>query len=482
MATDGCTVCAKERAPPRPACGRGGAVVRTGRDGCCGTSAGARYCADPGRHRIPFTWPGSSPMTYRTRRPCTRRAGARQPRGLHPRASGACGSLAGDPARPRPGRVRGTGRPVMVAVVRPGQPRPWRSAGWAPAATRSATAARGSRPVTRDSPTRTASAAGVGVRDQVVRAADTGLGDLDDVVGDLGGDALEGGAVDLEVLQVARVDADDLGSGVHGALRLLLVVRLDERGEPDRLGSLDQGDQGLLVEGGDDQQGEVGAVRPGLPQLVRGDDEVLAQDRDVDLGADRLQVGERAAEAALLGEDRDDGRAARLVVRGERGRVGDGGQGPLEGDERLTSQMTVTPSPRRAATPSLAWGARAARSFSSSRLTRACRSARSARTPSMISSSTLTRAAPFRTVMREQDQPYRWYPQERPGLASGLVASHYLGIQGASAEPNGRFRTTVKTSRTAPTPHHQAGARAIRRGCPRQALVSQRTQTAAKRT
>ena len=35
---------------------------------------------------------------------------------------------------------------------------PCRSAGWAPAATRSATAARGSRPVTRLSPTKTASA------------------------------------------------------------------------------------------------------------------------------------------------------------------------------------------------------------------------------------------------------------------------------------------------------------------------------------
>src|SRR6478735_6952844 len=120
---------------------------------------------------------------------------------------------------------------------------------------------------------------------------------------------------------------------------------------------------------------------------------------------------------------------------------------PLEGLERLTSQMTVTPSPRRAATPSLAWGARAARSFSSSRLTRACRSARSARTPSMISSSTLTRAAPFRTVDGGLDQPYRWYPQDAPGLASGHVASHFLVtgrpdpvVQGARAEPNGRFR------------------------------------------
>ena len=42
--------------------------------------------------------------------------------------------------------------------------------------------------------------AGVGVGDEVVRAADAGLGDLDDVRGDLGGDALEGAAVDLKGL------------------------------------------------------------------------------------------------------------------------------------------------------------------------------------------------------------------------------------------------------------------------------------------
>lgn len=159
-----------------------------------------------------------------------------------------------------------------------------------------------------------------------VRAPDAGLGDLDDVRGDLGGDALEGGAVDLEGLEVARVDADDPGAGVDGPLDLLLVVHLDERGEPDGLGALDEGDQRLLLQGGDDEEREVGSVRPGLPELVRGDDEVLAQDGDVDLGADGLQVRERAAEAALLGEDGDDGRAARLVVRGESGRVGDRGE------------------------------------------------------------------------------------------------------------------------------------------------------------
>ena len=94
--------------------------------------------------------------------------------------------------------------------------------------------------------------------------------------------------------------------------------------------------QRRLVEGRDDQQNEIGAVRPRLPQLVRGDDEVLAQDGDVHPGADRLQVGQRAAEAALFGEDGDDRRAARLVVGRESGRVGDrgeralGGAGPLD--------------------------------------------------------------------------------------------------------------------------------------------------------
>ena len=67
-----------------------------------------------------------------------------------------------------------------------------------------------------------------------------------------------------------------------------------------------------------------------------GDDEVLAQHRDVDLGPDGLQVGERAAEAALLGQDGDHGRTARLVVGGQAGRVGDRGEralgraGPLD--------------------------------------------------------------------------------------------------------------------------------------------------------
>lgn len=105
---------------------------------------------------MPLTWPGSEPITYRTRRPCTRRAGARQPRGRQPRASRAYAS-GGVAAAARD--LATTGVPgVTDAGTAGAQSRPCRSAGCAPAATRSATAAFGSRPVTSDSPTSTASA------------------------------------------------------------------------------------------------------------------------------------------------------------------------------------------------------------------------------------------------------------------------------------------------------------------------------------
>ena len=69
--------------------------------------------------------------------------------------------------------------------------------------------------------------------------------------------------------------------------------------------------QQRLLERGDDQQHQIGAVRPGFGHLVRRDDEVLAQQRNVDGGPDRIEVGERTAEAPLLGEHADRRRAAR---------------------------------------------------------------------------------------------------------------------------------------------------------------------------
>ncbi len=145
------------------------------------------------------------------------------------------------------------------------------------------------------------------------------------------GQPLEHVAVDVKGVQVACVHADHPGPGVRGTGDLLDGVALHHRGQAQRLGSLDQGDEGLLVEGRDDQQRQVGTVRARLPQLVARDDEVLAQDGDVDGPAYGDEVLDAAREATRFGEHADHGGAAGLVVAGERGWVGDGGELALGG-------------------------------------------------------------------------------------------------------------------------------------------------------
>ena len=185
--------------------------------------------------------------------------------------------------------------------------------------TSSATAWRGSAAADQALADQHRVGAGRGVLDQVVRPPNAGFGDLDDAARQAGRDPLEGRSVDLERVEVAGVDADDPGAGVQRAAGLVLGVHLDERGHAERFDALAQPDQGVLVEGGDDQQHHVGAVGPGLVHLVGPDDEVLAQDRHRHLGPHRVEVGERAAEVALLGEHADDARAAGLVFGGRAG-------------------------------------------------------------------------------------------------------------------------------------------------------------------
>ena len=66
-----------------------------------------------------------------------------------------------------------------------------------------------------------------GVGAGVLGPGDAGLGDGDAGVGDEGAQPGERVGVDLEGLEVAGVDADDAGPGVHGALGLGLVVHLE---------------------------------------------------------------------------------------------------------------------------------------------------------------------------------------------------------------------------------------------------------------
>ena len=129
--------------------------------------------------------------------------------------------------------------------------------------------------------------------------------------------------------------------GVDGPRHLLGRAPRRAAVIPSDCDPLDERDQRLLVERRDDEQDEVGAVGPGLPHLVAGDDEVLAQHRDVDGGPDGVEVVEAAAEPALLGEHGDD--AARRRPRSRAARAAGSAisaSAPLLGLDRLTSAMT----------------------------------------------------------------------------------------------------------------------------------------------
>ncbi len=83
-----------------------------------------------------------------------------------------------------------------------------------------------------------------------------------------------------------------------------------------RAGRLRQREQFLLIEGGDDQQDGVGAVRPGLDDLEFIDDEILAQAGKRSGRRCLAQVVERALEKLLVGQDGKCGGAGLLAVRG----------------------------------------------------------------------------------------------------------------------------------------------------------------------
>ena len=156
------------------------------------------------------------------------------------------------------------------------------------------------------------------------------------------------------VLRLRALTPISVAPAAERPVDLLLVVHLDERGEPDGDGPVEQRLELVLVERGDDQQRQVGAGGAGLPQLVGGDDEVLAQHRDVDGGAHGDEVGEAAAEAALLGEHADRRGTTGCVVGGQRGRVGDRGQralagaGPLDLGDHADTRTRGTPASGRA--------------------------------------------------------------------------------------------------------------------------------------
>jgi hypothetical protein len=129
--------------------------------------------------------------------------------------------------------------------------------------------------------------------------------------------------------------SDDVRAGITGTHQLVLVVYLDQGGHPQGLHPLDERHEGGLLQRHGKQEHSIGARGAGLPYLVAADNEVLAQQWDLDSGAHRAQVSEVATERAFLGEDADPRRTALLVVARQLGRVRDLGQRALAGAATL---------------------------------------------------------------------------------------------------------------------------------------------------
>ncbi len=110
--------------------------------------------------------------------------------------------------------------------------------------------------------------------------------------GQIGGELVVFVHVDLEVLEVARVDADDLAlRPCSGALDLLAGVRLDQHGHaetraPGRARCLSWASSNAATMSSTRSAPWARASE----DLVVGDDEVLAQHRDVHGGADLVEI------------------------------------------------------------------------------------------------------------------------------------------------------------------------------------------------
>ena len=144
-----------------------------------------------------------------------------------------------------------------------------------------------------------------------------------------------------------------------------------------------------VVQCGDDEQHQIGTVGAGLEDLVVGDDEVLAQHRNMHGGANLVEIIKAAEESAAFGEHGDGACAALPYSRASAAGSGMSERWPLDGDARLISAITGMPSARLShRVASIGAGAASAAFFTSSRDTVSSRVCWSSSAPATNSSKT----------------------------------------------------------------------------------------------
>ena len=95
--------------------------------------------------------------------------------------------------------------------------------------------------------------------------------------------------IDCKRAQIPAVDADDRGARSDRPGRFLDVVHFDQCGQPQLTARSQQRPQLGIAQRRHDQQHRIRAERCRFGKLVVRDDEVLAQERDVDRGPDRAR-------------------------------------------------------------------------------------------------------------------------------------------------------------------------------------------------
>ena len=130
--------------------------------------------------------------------------------------------------------------------------------------------------------------------------------------------------IDVHGFEVAVIDAEQAAGelGVVGevldALEGLGFVDFEQDGEVERVSGFEQLGELIGGEGFGDEEDGVGAGSTGLDNLVRIDDEILAEDRQGDGVFDQFEILEFSLEEMFVGKDADGVGAGVLVDLGER--------------------------------------------------------------------------------------------------------------------------------------------------------------------
>ena len=94
---------------------------------------------------------------------------------------------------------------------------------------------------------------GAGIILQLNRTEHSGFRYTDHIVRQISGKLVVFVHIDLEVLEIPRVDADDSRSGIDRALNLLASVRFDQHRHIEAMRQFKQGLELAVVQRGDDQ-------------------------------------------------------------------------------------------------------------------------------------------------------------------------------------------------------------------------------------